>query len=497
MSVKSGLIVNNIRKVYPGVVALDNVSFELKPGEVHALVGENGAGKSTLIKSISGAVSFDEGSLVIDGKEYTQMNPILSRKLGIEVIYQEFNLMPSLTVAENIFLMEAHKKGELVDHKMFREKTQAIFDEMNIDIKPTTYVKDLSNAKKQLVEIVKAIAKGTTRVLVLDEPTAALTLSEVKVLYESIEKLKERGVSMIYISHRLEEVFEVADRVTVLRDGKTIKTMDTADTNAEELIKLMVGRELTNDYPARVKPVGDVILSVENLNSAEVHDVSFELRKGEILGLAGLVGAGRTEIVRALFGADRVLSGKVLIQGKEVRIKAPADAQNAGLSLVPEDRKQQGVLLKMTIKENTVLSIEKKLSRFTVVSRKKEEKVTREYFDKLRIKAPSIQFIVGNLSGGNQQKVAIAKSLAAGADIIIFDEPTRGIDVGAKSEIYQLMRDLTEQGISIIMISSEMGEVIGMSDRILVVREGSIVGELQREEFSQERILTYASGINV
>ena len=497
MPKKSGLIVNNIRKVYPGVVALDNVSFELRPGEIHALVGENGAGKSTLIKSISGAIHFDSGSLVVDGTEYTQMNPILSRKLGIEVIYQEFNLMPSLTVAENIYLMEAHKKGELVDHKMFREKTQEIFDEMNIDIKPTAYVKDLSNAKKQLVEIVKAIAKGTTRVLVLDEPTAALTLSEVKVLYESIEKLKQRGVSMIYISHRLEEVFDIADRVTVLRDGQTIKTMEITETNAEELIRLMVGRELTNDFPARVTPVGDEILSVQDLCNRYVHDVSFNLHKGEVLGLAGLVGAGRTEIVRALFGADKKDAGKVVIKGSEVKIKAPADAQSAGLSLVPEDRKQQGVLLKMSIRENSVLSIEKKLSKFGVVSRKKENAVTNEYFKKLRIKAPNIQFVVGNLSGGNQQKVAIAKSLAAGADIIIFDEPTRGIDVGAKSEIYQLMRDLTEQGISIVMISSEMNEVIGMSDRILVVRDGTIVKELQRDEFDQERILSYASGINV
>jgi ribose transport system ATP-binding protein len=494
---KCNLKVNHIRKTYPGVVALDDVSFELKAGEVHALVGENGAGKSTLIKAISGAINFDSGSIIVDDKEYSQMNPILSRSLGIEVIYQEFNLMPSLTVAENIYLMESHNKGALVNFSEFKKKTQALFDEMNIDIDPGAYVKDLSNAKKQLVEIVKAISKGTTRFLVLDEPTAALTVTEVEVLYESIAKLKKRGVSMIYISHRLEEVFEVSDRVTVLRDGKTIDTLNTAETNTDELIKLMVGRELSREYPARKESVGDVVLSVKNLSANDVHDVSFELRKGEILGFAGLVGAGRTEIIRALYGADKKRSGSVTVADKQVIIRSPSDAMKAGLSLVPEDRKQHGVLLKMRIRNNIVLSITKLLSRFGVVSIKKEKAVSMEYFNKLSVRAPSIETVVENLSGGNQQKVAIAKSLAAGAEIIIFDEPTRGIDVGAKREIYNLMREFSSLGMSIIMISSEMDELLGMSDRLLVIRDGRIVAELDRDDFDQEKILAFASGVSI
>ncbi len=492
------LIVNHIRKVYPGVVALDDVSFDLKAGEVHALVGENGAGKSTLIKSISGAINFDSGSIIVDGVEHTVMDPILSRSLGIEVIYQEFNLMPSLTVAENIFLTDTEsRKGAIVNFADFERKTQAIFDEMNIDIRPNEYVKNLSNGKKQLVEIVKAIAKGTCKYLVLDEPTAALTVSEVGVLYDSVERLKKRGVSMIYISHRLEEVFKVSDRVTVLRDGKTVGTLNTAETNTAELIRMMVGRELSTEYPKRITPVGDVILRAEDMWAPNVDHVSFELRKGEILGFAGLVGAGRTEIVRSIFGADKRLSGKVFVNGKDAEIKDPWDAQKAGMSLVPEDRKLHGVLLSMSIRDNIALSKTKALSRFGVVDTKKENELAETYFKKLRVRAPNIETKVGQLSGGNQQKAAIARSMAAGAQIIIFDEPTRGIDVGAKREIYLLMRELSEQGISIIMVSSEMDELLGMSDRVLVVREGKIVGELQKEEFDQEKILTLASGVEI
>lgn len=495
---ENSLIVNHIRKTYPGVVALDDVSFDLRPGEVHALVGENGAGKSTLIKSISGAIPFNSGSLIIDGQEYTEMNPILSRSLGVEVIYQEFNLMPSLTVAENICLTDDHKKGSLVDFAGFKKRTQAIFDEMNIDIDPAEYVKDLSNAKKQLVEIVKAIAKGTCKYLILDEPTAALTVSEVDVLYEAMRKLKKQGVSMIYISHRMEEVFEVSDRVTVLRDGKSIGTVNTAETTTQELITMMVGRELNTEFPKRVTPVGEeYVLEAEGLLGKNVNNVSFKLKKGEILGFAGLVGAGRTEIVRAVFGADKRLAGTIKVDGKEVEISHPKHAVDAGISLVSEDRKLEGVLLSMSIKDNMCLSITKKLSKWMVVSTKKEREVGQEYADKLRVKAPSIFTPAGTLSGGNQQKVAIAKSLAAGTHIIILDEPTRGIDVGAKREIYVLMRELSEQGYSIIMVSSEMEELLGMSDRILVVREGQIVGELMRDEFDQEKILILASGVEV
>ena len=495
---ENSLVVNHIRKTYPGVVALDDVSFDLRPGEVHALVGENGAGKSTLIKSISGAIPFNEGSIIIDGVEYTHMDPILSRSLGIEVIYQEFNLMPSLTVAENICLTDEHKKGSLVDFAAFRKRTQAIFDEMNIHIDPNEYVKFLSNAQKQLVEIVKAIAKGTCRFLILDEPTAALTVAEVDVLYDSIRRLKERGVSMIYISHRLEEVFEVSDRVTVLRDGKTIGTINTNEATTQQLITMMVGRELSTEFPKRITPVGDdIVLEAKGLLGKNVNHVSFQLKKGEILGFAGLVGAGRTEIVRSVFGADGRLEGDIYVDGKLTKIKTPADAVNAGMSLVSEDRKLEGVLLGMSIKSNIVVSLSKKLSKYTVVDAKKEREIAQEYSDKLRIKTPSIDVPAGSMSGGNQQKVAMAKSLAAGCHILILDEPTRGIDVGAKREIYNLMRELSEQGISIIMVSSEMDELLGMSDRVLVVREGEIVGELDRSEFDQEKILILASGAEV
>ena len=478
----NSLVVNHIRKTYPGVVALDDVSFDLRPGEVHALVGENGAGKSTLIKSISGAIPFNEGSIIIDGVEYTHMDPILSRSLGIEVIYQEFNLMPSLTVAENICLTDEHKKGSLVDFAAFRKRTQAIFDEMNIHIDPNEYVKFLSNAQKQLVEIV----------------TAALTVAEVDVLYDSIKRLKARGVSMIYISHRLEEVFEVSDRVTVLRDGKTIGTINTNEATTQQLITMMVGRELSTEFPKRITPVGDeVVLEAKGLLGKNVNHVSFQLKKGEILGFAGLVGAGRTEIVRCVFGADGRLEGDIYVDGKLTKIKTPADAVNAGMSLVSEDRKLEGVLLGMSIKSNIVVSLSKKLSKYTVVDSKKEREIAQEYSDKLRIKTPSIDVPAGSMSGGNQQKVAMAKSLAAGCHILILDEPTRGIDVGAKREIYNLMRELSEQGISIIMVSSEMDELLGMSDRVLVVREGEIVGELDRSEFNQEKILILASGAEV
>lgn len=489
------LEVREIRKTYPGVVALDNVSFALRKGEIHALVGENGAGKSTLIKTIAGAITPDSGAIVVDGVSHDQMNPKLSKELGIEIIYQEFNLFPALTVAENIFLTEVRTNGFLVNKKEFREKTKQIFDEMNISIDPDAYVADISNAQKQLVEIVKAIAKESTRILVLDEPTAALTLSEVDILFESIARLRRRGVSMIYISHRLEEVFEITDRVTVLRDGSTISTLNTADTDKNELVRLMVGRELSTDYPERTTPIeGSVVMEVEHLSASGVKDVSFQLRKSEILGLAGLVGAGRTETMRAVFGADRKKGGTVRLNGQPVKFHSPSDAMQHGMGLIPEDRKQQGVILGMPICSNITLSVEKQLSRFGVVNTAKEKEVATKYYQDLRIKAPSVNQIVGYLSGGNQQKVAIAKSLAAGLDILIMDEPTRGIDVGAKREIYNLMRDLTAQGMSIIMISSEMEELLGMSDRVIVLHEGESVAELSRESFTQERVLAYASG---
>lgn len=486
--------VKNIRKTYPGVVALDDVSFDLRIGEVHALVGENGAGKSTLIKTIAGAIAPDSGVLEIDGTEYSRMLPKLSKELGIEVIYQEFNLMQSMSVAENIFLTELRGKKTFVNAAEFVRKTKELFHEMNIRIDPKAKVSELSNSEKQLIEVVKAVSKETTKVLVLDEPTAALSLGETKILYTTMDKLKARGVSMIYISHRLDEVFEVSDRVTVLRDGKTVDTLETAKTNTATLIKLMVGRELSKDYPARTTEIGGPVLEVSGVSAKSTNNVSFTLHKGEILGLAGLVGAGRTEAMRVIFGVDKMTKGVIKINGKEVHINSPKKAMENGLSYVSEDRKQEGVLLGLDIKSNIVLPIVKKISNFGVVKSSEEERISQEYVKILNIRTPNLKQTVANLSGGNQQKVAVAKCLASGSQIIIFDEPTRGIDVGAKSEIYLLMRELSSKGISILMVSSEMDELIGMSDRVVVFRNNEVVDTLDIKDVTQEKLLMLESG---
>lgn len=484
------LSLKNITKRYPGVVALNNVSIDFIKGEVHALLGENGAGKSTLIKVLSGAVKNDEGNIIIDDKVYDNMNPKRSRGHGIEVIYQEYNLINSLSVAENICLGE--KVEGLVNHKSMREKVKKIFENFNIDIDPDVKVRELSPALQQLVEIAKAISKDA-KIIVMDEPTAQLTLGEVENLYKIIEALKKRGVTIIYISHRLEEIFKVTDRVSIMRDGEYVTTVNTKDTNRKELISLMVGRALTESYPKRNCIKDEKILEIKNLSGIKSSNISFEVKKGEILGLAGLVGAGRTELVRVIFGADKKLGGEIFIKGNKVQIKSPKQALKYGIGLIPEDRKNQGCFLRSSIKWNISISSIRDISKNSFVNNNIELQQANEYKNKLNIKTPTVEQKVGNLSGGNQQKVVLAKVLSTNSDIIIFDEPTRGIDVGARHEIYNIMNELVESGKSIIMISSDMEELLGMSDRIIVLCEGKIAGEVLKDDFSQNKILELAS----
>lgn len=487
------LSAKNLVKSYPGVVALNNVSVDFKKGEVHALLGENGAGKSTLIKAFTGAVKPDSGKIILEGTEYDHFKPVQAMDLGICAIYQEFNLINYFTVAENIFYGREILNGPFVRFKEMNKKTAEILKKINADINPKAQVKDLSVAYKQLVEIAKSLSQDA-KVLIMDEPTAALSNAEVDDLVHLIEMLKNDGVTIIYISHRLEELFRIADRVTVMRDGHYIDTLDVKDTTREQLINLMVGRELGESYPEKNFKCDDVLLEVKHLNTNLLKDVSFTLKKGEILGFGGLVGAGRTEVGRAIFGADPINSGEIILNNKRIKVKSPSTAIKNGIGLIPEDRKEQGVLLKMSIKENTTFPFIDKFCSNSIINRKKERNHVLEYFDKIQIKAPTINQLVGNLSGGNQQKVVLAKWLVGDCEVLIFDEPTRGIDVGAKQEIYELISNLASQGKGIIFISSEMPELLGMSDRIVVMHEGEITGCLDKAEATQNKILELASG---
>lgn len=487
------LQLNNITKTYPGVTALNNVTMHVEKGEVHALVGENGAGKSTLIKTCSGAVIPDSGTIQVDGKEFSSMTPKLSEQQGIAVIYQEFNLVGELSVAENIFLGRAIRKGIMIDRKAMAEEARKIFQQFNIDIDPNRLVSDLSVGYQQLVEIAKAISHNA-RVLIMDEPSAPLTKAEAERMYQVVDKLKAQGVTIIYISHRMEEIFRLSDRVTVMRDGNVVTTMNTSDTNIDELVKLMVGREIKETYPARDFCIKDeVLLDVRNLSGNGLFDISFQVRRGEVLGFAGLIGSGRTELAELIFGVKPKTGGQILFKGKEISPNSPRAAIDIGIALVPEDRKQQGALLDIDIKGNISMAILRNISKLSLVNKREEKRIANEYKSSIRIKTPNLEQKMKNLSGGNQQKVVIAKWLASNADLIIFDEPTRGIDVGAKYEIYTLVNSLVESGKTVLMISSEMGEIMGMSDRIIVLSEGKITGSLNREEFNQETIMSMAS----
>lgn len=493
MDSKTVLSLRNITKRYPGVLALNQVSFDLLEGEVHALIGENGAGKSTLIKAIAGAISLDRGTIRVNGHEYEKMTPHLSRSLGIEVIYQEFNLIPTMSITENIFIGDRIGSRYLVDKKKMKELARQILTQFKVEIDPDTFVRDLSPALRQIVEIAKAVSKNV-RILIMDEPSAPLSVSEVEQMFEIINQLKQNGVSIIYISHRLDEVFRISDRVTVLRDGQYVDTKLTKDTNRKELIRLMVGRELKETYPARTITPSEVALEIKNLSGNGNERISFSVKKGEILGLAGLVGAGRTELAMVIFGAAPAKGGEILINGKPVDIKSPADAKNHKIAFLTEDRKKLGLFLEFSVKWNISYPIVRSISKNLVVNKKMEDQLAKTYTERLDIRTPSIEQEVKNLSGGNQQKVVLAKALAAESAILIFDEPTRGIDVGAKQEIYHLMCDLANNGKAIIMISSDMEELLGMSDRIIVLSEGKLAGEVSKEQFSQDYILDLASG---
>lgn len=486
------LELRHISKRFSGVPALDDVSIDLSPGEILTLVGENGAGKSTLIKIITGAYEPTEGEIWFEGKKIENNSPSRSKALGIGVIYQELNMMPSLTVAENIFFGKEIKKRIVLNQKEMLEKSRQIIKELGSNIDPARKVSELSIAEQQIVEIVKAVSEDI-KLLIMDEPSAPLTDSEVEKMFDIVERLQKRGVAILYISHKLEEVFRISERTVILRDGKHVITVPTSEIDRTTLIKYMVGRELGQVYPERTTGIGEVILTASHFTNAHLKDCSLELRKGEILGLAGLVGAGRTEFARAIFGADPLLSGELTLHGKPVHIKNPQDAIAHGIALITEDRKNQGLLLNQGIDYNITYASLKSMGQFGVPSAKKEQQVTEKYMDAMNIKANSPAQMVKTLSGGNQQKVVLGKWLATNSEILIFDEPTRGIDVGAKSEIYQLMRRLIEEGKSIIMISSEMPELIGMSDRILVMHEGRITGQLDSTEVTQEKILEYAT----
>jgi ribose transport system ATP-binding protein len=491
------VVMEGIEKSFPGVHALSQAKFELRPGEVHALVGENGAGKSTLMKVLSGIYRPDAGRIFCKGKEVEIHNPRAAQQLGISMIHQELNLMPHLTVAQNIFIGREPRQGVkfMLDEKAINAQAEQVFALMHLNLDPKIKVADLTVAKQQMVEIAKALS-FKSEVLIMDEPTAALTDTEIEELFRIIRDLRAKGVGVVHISHRLEELKQISDRITVMRDGKTIDTVKTQDAAIDQIISMMVGRtiyEATPEIPEQ--PSTEVVLEVKHLNRGNViKDVSFQLKKGEILGFSGLVGAGRTEVARAVFGADPIDSGEIYVQGRKVHIGSPSDAVQHGIGYLSEDRKRYGLALGMDVEENVVLaSFRKFLGALGLVNRSKTRSTAEQYVKALSIKTPSLQQKVRNLSGGNQQKVIIGKWLTADTNILIFDEPTRGIDVGAKSEIYHLLNDLAQQGKAIIMISSELPEILRMSHRVVVMCEGRITGELEIAEATQEKIMQYAT----
>jgi ribose transport system ATP-binding protein len=484
-----------LSKQFPGVLALKGVDFDVRRGEVHVLLGENGAGKSTLVKILTGAQPKDTGEIRWHGAPVDISDPHRAQQLGISVIYQEFNLIPYMTVAENIFLGREPVKQGLLDRGRMLMAARAILDDLGVNIRPATRVADLGVAEQQMTEIAKALSLES-ELLIMDEPTATLTEREIEQLFRTIRRLRERGVSIIYISHRLDEVKQVGDRVTVLRDGRKVATLETADASVHQLIRLMVGHDLRDQYPKQHIERGPEVLRVEGLSREGVlHDIAFALHRGEILGLAGLVGAGRTELARAIFGADPIDSGRIYLDGREVSITSPAEAIRLGIGLVPEDRKAQGLLLGHSVANNITLpSLGRLFPGWHLLSPRVETEVAQRYIADLRISTPSAERMVRLLSGGNQQKVVVAKWLCSHSEVLIFDEPTRGIDVGAKVEVFQLMTDLARRGAGIMMISSDLLEVLGMSDRILVMRRGRIVGELDGKQASQQAVLSMAFG---
>lgn len=483
------LSLENISKSFPGVKALDDVSIKVERGSIHALVGENGAGKSTMIKILAGIYHSEKGRLILNGKEIVFRTPHDSHKAGIGVVHQEIKLAEPLSVAENMFIGNLIYKNGLVDWTEMRARARKIITDLGIDIDVNAPVDTLSVAKKQIVEICKAINLDV-KLLIMDEPSATLSDRELEIMFGIVRKLKSEGITVIYISHRLDEVFKLADSVTVLRDGKHIDTLPIEQVTRDKLINMMVGRELGQEYPKVKAETGDTILEVKNLSRKGVlNDISFSVKKGEVLGISGLVGSGRTELARAILGIDRIDSGEVWVRGKKVHYKSFKEAIKDGLGLIPEDRKQQGLIQIFSVKRNICMVSINKVIKKGVVRNSLETKYAEEYAKKLRVVTPSLDTQVQYLSGGNQQKVVIAKWMLQNSDILFLDEPTRGIDVGAKTEIYRLINGLVEEGKTVILISSEMPEILGMCDRVLVLHDGCLTGELTREEASQEKIM--------
>lgn len=484
-----------ISKSFPGVKALSEVSLSIRPGEVHAVVGENGAGKSTLIKIMTGFHKMDEGSLKVEGAECSFDNPQQSIDKGIACIYQELSIAPLMDVAKNIFLGNWPVKNGLLDRKKLYGGAREILERIRLEVSPKTMAGDLSIAQQQMVEIGRALTRNA-KLIIMDEPTSSLTDREAEVLFELIGRLKDEGVAVVYISHKLDEVLRICDRITVLCDGRNITTVDAAGTTREKLIEYMLGRTLENMYTKTGAKVGDAILSVEGLTSDGVFkDISFEARAGEILGFFGLIGSGRSEIMRAIFGVDKYDGGKILLNGKETPLGTPIRAVKNGLALVPEDRKHEGLALRLSVLENMTLVKLREISRGGFINQGERSRLAGEYTEDLRVKTPSVRQLVGNLSGGNQQKVVIAKWLMMNPQVLILDEPTRGIDVGSKAEIYALIDELAQKGVAVIIISSEMNEILGMSDRIITVFEGRLTAEFDmKNDVTDKEILAAALG---
>lgn len=483
-----------VSKEFPGVKALNNVDFALRKGEVHALVGENGAGKSTLMKILSGAYSKDSGTIVFDGKEIEITSPKASEKMGISIIYQELNLIHRMSVAENIFLGRAPKKNGVIQWKKMYKDAKELFNSFDIEMDVSKCTRDFSIAQQQIIEIIKAVSINA-KVVIMDEPTSSLTDNETKILFRIIKSLKSKGIAVIFITHRLDEVFEISDRLTVLRDGCYIGTKDVKDITKSELIKMMIGRELKQQFPQRNVQIGEECFRVEHVSDGnKIADVSFCVRKGEVLGFAGLVGAGRTETMRLIFGADKKTTGRIFINNNEVHIMRPKQSVGKKIGFVTENRKEEGLFLRLPVRNNIVAVAIDKIKSFRILNFKKEKYFSDKYVQELRINTPSINQKAVFLSGGNQQKVVLAKWLLSDSEIVILDEPTRGIDVGAKREIFEIINQLAAQGKAIVFISSEMEEILGISDRILVMHEGKISGEVTKENFSERIITEYAFG---
>ena len=488
------LHMQSIRKTFPGVVALDDVDLEVAPGEVHVLLGENGAGKSTLMKILSGSLGKDSGEIRVDGQAVEIQGPRHAQQLGMRTIYQELNLVPPLSAAANIFLGKEPGRWGVLDRRAAEKAAARLLADLGVSVDPTRPVRELGIAHQQMVEVAKALSEEG-RILIMDEPTSALTASEIDQLFATIERLRARGTSIIYISHRLEEVARIGDRVTVMRDGRRVTTLPARETPIPELVRLMADREVGEHFPRRRHAPGDELLRVEHLTrGTHVRDVSFTLRRREILGVTGLLGAGRTELARTLVGAEPAQSGTVTLNGRAVVIRHPSDALAHGIGLVPEDRKTQGLVLGLSVERNVALPNTRRLSAWGVVRSSRESALAGRCVTDLRIKTPSLGQPARLLSGGNQQKIVLGKWLAASVDLLIVDEPTRGIDVPAKIEIYELMNTLTAEGKGILMISSELPEVLGMSDRVLVMRGGRIVAELESTRTTQAEVLSFALG---